>query len=285
MTPLEYANRYLKLYVPLEKSFAKVTVSQYRSGTAGPDKDQLLGKVWALFSKGKSVEVRVASKDCVEHKTFNNRHELDGLFARPFYGKGCPEDFQVVLQLAALTKHVSADRLQQYCDENMGLDCNGFVGNYLWHEASGNRWDLGAGKTGHGPSTLINELVKPPFIQTMDQIRPGKLYVLGLVNHAGNVIPGGGVKGDDGKAHAGHIIINDPGSFRFDAQPIPGIDVCYEGESSKAPKAVKSFRVVESTGRTGLVESRYGLIKVEKGIFTVYRGCKKSLMRVRIAAV
>src|SRR5262249_20345097 len=55
-----------------------------------------------------------------------------------FAGKGSPEACQVVLQLV-YHWNISTD-LQGYADSALGLDCNGFAGNYIWHERSRNPW-------------------------------------------------------------------------------------------------------------------------------------------------
>lgn len=53
--------------------------------------------------------------------------------ARVFFGKGMPECCKLALQLAAAFGLVEPTfaALQNYCDKYVGLDCNGFVGNYL----------------------------------------------------------------------------------------------------------------------------------------------------------
>ena len=66
--------------------------------------------------------------DAVSIKDFEHV-KLD--IAAPFYGKGSPEDCQLAAQLAVLVKRTSKEQLPRYCDKNMGLDCNGFVGNYV----------------------------------------------------------------------------------------------------------------------------------------------------------
>jgi len=54
-----------------------------------------------------------------------------------FVGKGSPEACQAVLQLA---NHWGlAPDVQTYTNSALGLECNGFVGNYLWHAQQGNR--------------------------------------------------------------------------------------------------------------------------------------------------
>lgn len=52
---------------------------------------------------------------------------------RTFVGKGSPEDIAGTLELAVRYGLVAADTasLRKYCDQYIGLDCSGFVTNYL----------------------------------------------------------------------------------------------------------------------------------------------------------
>src|SRR5262249_47633573 len=58
--------------------------------------------------------------------------------ARTFVGKGTPEDIAGTLRLALRYGLVKPDTasLQKYCDAYIGMDCSGFVGNFL-NEALG----------------------------------------------------------------------------------------------------------------------------------------------------
>lgn len=53
--------------------------------------------------------------------------------AQAFIGKGSPEIIALALRLALAFKLVDATvaAVQSYCDAYVGLDCNGYVGNYL----------------------------------------------------------------------------------------------------------------------------------------------------------
>ncbi len=58
--------------------------------------------------------------------------------AQAFTGKATPEVIADVLRLAVAFGLVAGNlgALQSYCDEYIGLDCNGFVGNYLRQEGT-----------------------------------------------------------------------------------------------------------------------------------------------------
>src|SRR5262249_23620245 len=75
-----------------------------------------------------------------------------------FMGKGSPEACRIVLQLAR--RWGLAPNLQAYADSYLGLDCNGFVGNYLWHVVQKNPWtELGLDDGLLGPNASITEFV------------------------------------------------------------------------------------------------------------------------------
>jgi hypothetical protein len=49
---------------------------------------------------------------------------------RVFTGKGAPEDIRNVVRLASRFKLIDAKTVDKYCTTNIGLDCNGFAGNF-----------------------------------------------------------------------------------------------------------------------------------------------------------
>jgi hypothetical protein len=49
---------------------------------------------------------------------------------RVFSGKGSPEDIRNVVRLASRFQLTDAKTVGQYCTKNIGLDCNGFAGNF-----------------------------------------------------------------------------------------------------------------------------------------------------------
>jgi hypothetical protein len=173
-----------------------------------------------------------------------------------FLGKGAPEHCQIVLQLA---DHwgLAPNGLQAYADSALGLDCNGFVGNYIWHGKKGNKWSKGGFKDLNGPDSLITHFFKgAPFVKRWEEINPSQTYLLGMVDKTGQIVPGG-----NGVATAGHIMISQPGKWshgHFDTY---------------SPR----LWVVESTAgavRPGLTEGWYACLDYDKktGIFTLDRG-------------
>lgn len=178
-----------------------------------------------------------------------------------FSGKGSPEACQIVLQLAGQWG-LAADGLQKYADQALGLDCNGFVGNYLWHEKRGNPWnDLGVGNRDLGPDAFIDELCRGKGLTKWDEIRASQMYVLGMLDSSGQVVRGGpAAKEGDPAPRSGHLVITEPGRLR------PAMTVM----GKAVPPAI---RVVESTHShtPGLWESWYSFVAVNHGAFTLNR--------------
>lgn len=210
-------------------------------------------KSWA--KKGIPMRFEMPDKNGA---TAISTHDVDwgGFAVYCFLGKGAPEHYQIVLQLAdhwGLAPH----GLQAYADSALGLDCNGFVGNYLWHGRKRKAWSQAGFKDLKGPDSIItNFFTGSTFVSRWEDINPANTYVLGMVNKAGQIVPGGG-----GPDTAGHIMITQPG------ESSPGHFDTY------SPK----LWVVESTAgavRHGLTEGWYECLEYDQktSIFTFDRG-------------
>ena len=73
-------------------------------------------------------EVTQGSKDDVWFQTNKARIRTAAM------GKGAPVDYELALEWAVRSKKipvVNQATLQSYCDEHLGIDCSGFVTNYL----------------------------------------------------------------------------------------------------------------------------------------------------------
>jgi hypothetical protein len=253
MTPLEYKARYMNLMVPVPSGRSQVRVNQYLLVSGGyPNTEaykKFEGRVYDLKKKNESIDVDPGTgSESIDGALLWNLHRL------PFTGKGAPEHCQIVLQLAyqwGLTTN-----LQQYADSNLGLDCNGFVGNYLWHGKDGKHWkDLGLKKGELGPSVTIdgyfpNNPNDSRYVKDWNAIGSSKLYVMGRVDANGNIIPqvSGGV--------IGHIVITQPDPTRNSGHDHDVLAV--ESTGSRDPK--------------GLSENWYSLIEAKNGVFEIDRG-------------
>lgn len=170
-----------------------------------------------------------------------------------FIGKGAPEHCQVALQLAD-RYGLAPNGLQAYADSAIGLDCNGFVGNYIWHGKTRHMWTNRGVNEPLGPDSLISNFFNGSYVKQWEDINPSNTYLFGMVDKTGQIIPGG-------KSGAGHIMITQAG------MSAPGHWDTY------SPK----LWVVESTAGSvppGLHEGWYECLDYNKktGIFHLDRG-------------
>jgi len=310
MTPLEYAAKYrnLDVYLYTEEQakaspsgqlppggeWQTVDVDSYRLGLKKAYQKPIdsievfKSKVRPhINEKDESITVWVKTiQGDIVSKTYRSRIELAENVNDPFYGKGSPEECQVVLQLAIRYGVFPKDKIQIYCDNgNIGLDCNGFVGNYLRHVRQGLPWDTDAKtkeqkKSEFDANTMIKSIMGfsgAAFpVKTMEELDQNRLsiFLLATCNEAGQILDH--VKNADGSISHGHIMISQPCTLTKAKDPILA-GKSYKGE-------VPVFTVIESTGGSGLRDSPYHILDVSKhGVFTVHRGVKGQNMKVKIA--
>ena len=140
-------------------------------------------------------------------------------------GKGAPLDYQLALEWAVRARkipNVTQLTLQTYCDDHLGIDCSGFVTNYL----------AACGKRAYSSNTVRNTGAASYYV-------PGH-----AVNDATQVVAGDLLVWMDGnsvKSHPGHVAVVDS----------------YAAQSA----AGGNMRVVEATGASGanpkLLDSMY----------------------------
>ena len=282
MTPARYAERYLNLEVPFDDGPATVRIAKYHIGP--PDAEQAL--LWQAlkdyFRKnqqrqpGWTLRLRVNG----EPVEFPTAQQMLHRVVNPFWGKGSPEDCQIVLQLAVLLRRVDSKAvLQQYCDAHLGLDCNGFVGNYLFRIHRGNGWRGDAPDGAAGPSDTITQIMSNAggfVIHSVDQMVPSRMHVLAEVDIQNRIIPGGP------SAVPGHIVMTEPGRYMNSFMSM-NLDLAGSGALG-AP----AFWGTESTGGSGLVQSWYAVTQLMNGtrpvdgVFRVFRGVKRHFLNFRI---
>jgi len=143
-------------------------------------------------------------------------------------GKGAPHDYELALEWAVRSSKiptVTQTTIQSYCDEHLGIDCSGFVTNYL--VACGKRTnsintvrDTSAASY-YNPARAINDAA---------QVRQGDL----LVWMSGNSV----------KTNPGHVAVVES----YTAQSLAGGNVHVveaTGASGAHPKLLDSMYAVE----------------------------------------
>ena len=139
MVPSAYAENYLHLTADLYGSVAEVAIDKYlnagitgqndtadhrmnyRANRAIAEKDRLLGSI----KNDLHIRGRLPQMFDIESYPFKLMDVV-----MPFFGKGSPSNIRDVLWLAAKYRHLTPATAQQYSSQYLGLDCNGFVGNF-----------------------------------------------------------------------------------------------------------------------------------------------------------
>ena len=211
--------------------------------------------------------------------------------AAPFTGKGSPEDCQIAAQLAVLTQRTTKENLQSYCDEHMGIDCSGFVGNYFFHvrNPAGRKWQsIATEGLDLGPNSLMNEFVAAGHpVKSVKDINPANIHLFVEVNDALNVIRGG-------SSGAGHIVITEPNRYTptsFVVNSFGGLDIGYVRKGAYGHPALWAVESTGPQGAVGLKESWYAIKKlvstrrqVNRGIYEVFRGSKAENLTFELVA-
>ncbi len=299
MQPSRYAARYLPVPVTSTATPYAIRVDRYHIGAPTSAKDALWGAVGDYFARnGKGS--RSAFLEVVIDRTTHlvgSREYIRQAILNPFWGKGSPEDCQVCLQLAARLGVVTDGRLQAWADANIGLDCNGFVGNYLFHEVMGRDWRTVARKNiDPGPSAAIDTIFDwvlkrgATAVTDIAAIDPNQIHVIVRVDAGGKVIPGGPAALAAG--NVGHIALSEAGvsmAKSFVSNSMGGLDLA---SAQRGLYGKFALRTVESAGEKskgiawGVHENWMVFqrpVKGQPGVFEVQRDRINKLDRVRLA--
>lgn len=293
MGPREYANNYWEMDIPIindDNNFVKnekVQFNKYRLHMGWgsnpvvypPGLMNFLNVIDTyaakLFRQEKPIFLMVKNvwgeNNYIYISTMNEFKKMHPRAAAAFSGKGSPEDVQLTLQLAARCG-LAPDGLQKYCDETvdsyarLGLDCNGFVGNYLMYRNSNTKWSLTPPKTKIDSTTMIRDMLTnlgTKLITNVDDMMNHRIFVMGLVDSAGTVI-----NQLDSNGRPGHVVITEPVSWgkRPVYPPVP--------KEYLIPDArYLHYSTIESTPGVGLSAGVYAILNMTKsGVATVFRG-------------
>jgi hypothetical protein len=270
MTPVEYQNQYLALPVQFtenDKTNLTVKIDKYVLRRGADEQRQL----WQAVAKYMENKAKDAKKNEGEFKptvivngsaaTFNKYQDLLPYVSKPFTGKGSPEHCQIVAQLAVLSGRTTVDQLQKYCNDNIGLDCAGFVGNYLWSQFGKGKgdWRLlasGKEKTPNPEMSVDGFFDHPADTQpraSLDQVQPGEVNILGLVSATTfGIVPNAIFDAKGAVLDSGHIVMTEPGKFDKTAA------------TAKTPASLRLW-AVEATADAGLTANWCTITEVING--------------------
>lgn len=291
-TPLDFASKYREMNVALADGSVKLRIDRYYTGAWDKEGDRVADDGFAYFVKQKTLTLTINGQPVKLTDAEKFRKSLHYAFE----GKGSPEDIQVAAQMAVLQKRTTRDNLQTYCDAHMGLDCNGFVGNYLWYGRGNRTWPDDMPGKDDGPNALIDQILftqtKP--VESLDKLQAAHLNVFGLLNNSNRVVP------RDGAEHA-HITISEPGRFTptsFVTNSFGGLD-----PAQQSIYGHPAVWCVESTGpqhAVGLKDAWYALVEARAGktptiqsvvghkgfkVFKVFRGTKHQWANFTIGSI
>ena len=235
ITPLQYAKNYWDMQVPMSttrpklKEWVTVRVDSYRlkADEAGDERLHVQGPA-APGPEGRQEEGQREPDRLHQDVTGNRRHQTFAdrfAFAEdakdPFYGNGCPEEVQVTLRLAIRFGVIqpTKEAIQAYCNtDHLGLDCDGFIGNYIRHGLQKAPWHVDPAKTDRSiqANSAINAIMAhcTPVSRWRKSCEPRTGATSWPLADAGT----GRIR-DYADSPVGHIMITEPG-------PITGRGKC-----------------------------------------------------------
>ncbi|TBW33718.1 CHAP domain-containing protein [Siculibacillus lacustris] len=128
ITPLQFMLRYRNIVVNIEAQDNLKRVTSVIPVTVSLNKYFMMN--WAAGSS-QATEFAAVTAGSPKDAWFRQYKERIRTAAM---GKGSPEDYGLALQWALYENHIqnpSQTTVQSYFDQNMGIDCSGFVTNYL----------------------------------------------------------------------------------------------------------------------------------------------------------
>jgi hypothetical protein len=224
MTPGEFAKLYLELdlflydpeyapggtkagYIP-PKKWTKVKANRYRLHTS-----EYYYKFWyddIQYHFSKPVEVTVMSIQGIPETTELKAKDAQMHFKAPFEGKGSPEQVQIAMQLV-YRFHKASTSIHQFATERhfVGLDCNGFVGNYYQRIVKNQDWKTAEWWKGRGPESYMSDMITwGQQMKTAEELKPDDTYILVWCDKEGTIFDPDPTSDDPTKA--GHVMITQP---------------------------------------------------------------------------
>jgi CHAP domain len=252
-TAVEFMMKYRSLEVP-----AVVEDSAQHVSRVGKQRVQLRKYFMMDWTDGTEErrdynKVSQGSKNDVWFKTNKERIRTAAM------GKGAPQDFELALEWAVRSGKVPTPTqatLQTFCDEHLGIDCSGFVTNYL----------CACGKKAYSSQTVRNTSAASYFnaanaVNDSGRIRQGDLLVW--------------MQGNSVKSNPGHVAVVD--SFNPQSRAGGNMRVVEAtGSSGASPKLLDSLYTVEQIIPKGGAVPAMILVVKRHGV----SGSRVTVMRV-----
>lgn len=136
MNAEDYAKWYLGLPVMLfDGTIKQVAIKKYlNTGDAWTNPDAAAARPKAAVAEYSrllgALRTALGRKPSATFDLDGWQFDRKGL-QRAYSGKGSPAEIMDVLWLASRCRFLDINNVQDYCDHFLGLDCNGFVGNFI----------------------------------------------------------------------------------------------------------------------------------------------------------
>jgi hypothetical protein len=129
--PWDYASSaYLSLKATLDDgTLVTLKIDRYLNNGLKLQRNRDAEKAKDALLNGVAGELKVAYPGPLTFTIDGLRYDRLKL-QRVFTGKGAPEEIRNVVRLASRFKLTDAAKVSKYCTTNIGLDCNGFAGNF-----------------------------------------------------------------------------------------------------------------------------------------------------------
>jgi hypothetical protein len=127
MTPSDYVSTYLQLWCWVNDTFTAAAVRKYLQKGKGDQSPRAQAAHSQLVS---GLNSQLGLKSLPPVFEIQGDTYTAASLERVYEGKGAPNEIQDAIWLVSLCGLVSGGTLAQYCDNNLGIDCGGFVANY-----------------------------------------------------------------------------------------------------------------------------------------------------------
>ena len=235
LSPDAFADKYLEMqvyiYPPEPKGpdnsalappgWQTVRCANYRLSSSAT-RDPLWSDITSHMPKTSEFKIKTIDGDEVTD-TFS-QNALWRHFKQSFVGKGSPEQAQIAIQLV-YRYHKAKTTLDDFVAKNfIGLDCNGFIGNYFQRVIQGSTtWDNQKNDVDPGPNSWMQDLMSLPgstgVLKDLTRMDANAGYVLVMADSGSGAViePTKAVAATDTTAATpagyGHIMLTQPGTL------------------------------------------------------------------------
>jgi len=154
MAASDYVNAYLQFWCWVNDTFTMASVRNYLQDGMGGQSTRAGQAYASLMAALPKLVGLPAGKPLPENFEVKGDKYIRTSLWRVYHGKGAPDEIQDAIYLASLCNLVGASTLGAYADNNLGIDCGGFVANYWGIGHPNSTTPSPTGATGYLPRTI-----------------------------------------------------------------------------------------------------------------------------------